>query len=168
MSTAIQPEAYIAVRNLVVIDFLVKRCKWCGAVIFNSPTKPRTFCDNNNVCCNAFSRSQHKSAGVKKLKLDHAAFEIVEAPVRYQLLVTDGKEKLRRTSLSKHARIPKFGKDLRPSGVSVATRRTQPDLIDINDRPGVSARDDAGYDNRASFVAPLKVKDHLPRPRIKK
>jgi hypothetical protein len=168
MSTAIQAESNIAVRNLYVIDYLAKWCKWCGAVIFDSSTKPRMFCDNNNVCCNAFSRSHRKPASAKKLKLDHAAFEIVERPVRYQLLVTDGKEKLRRPSLLKYARIPKFGKDLRPSGVSIATKRTQPDLVDVNDRPGVSARDDAGYDNRASFVAPLKVRDHLPRPRIKK
>lgn len=46
----------IAVRNLDVIDYLANTCKWCGEVIFNSSTKPRTFCNNNNLCCNNYSR----------------------------------------------------------------------------------------------------------------
>jgi hypothetical protein len=49
----------IAVRNSLVIDFLVKRCKQCGKEIFDSSTKPRKFCDNNNRCCMAYSRSVH-------------------------------------------------------------------------------------------------------------
>jgi hypothetical protein len=52
-----QVEADTTVRNLLVIDFLSKRCKWCGEYIFDSSTKPRKFCDNNNRCCNAYSRS---------------------------------------------------------------------------------------------------------------
>lgn len=53
-----QAELYpeIVVRNLDVIDYLSHNCKWCGEVIFNSSTKPRTFCDNNNRCCNNYSR----------------------------------------------------------------------------------------------------------------
>src|SRR5271169_5164305 len=47
------------------------------------------------------------------------------------------------------------------------TKRVGKDLVDELDRPGVSARDEVGYDNRANLVAPLKVKDKLPRPRKK-
>jgi len=43
-----------------VIDYLAKRCKWCGADVIDSPTKHRQFCDNNNVCCNAYSRAKKR------------------------------------------------------------------------------------------------------------
>jgi hypothetical protein len=53
-STAeLSPE--IPVRNLVV-DYLLKLCKWCGEEIVDSATKPRKFCNNDNVCCNNSSR----------------------------------------------------------------------------------------------------------------
>lgn len=52
-----QAEVEIAVRNLDVIDYLAHRCKWCGEHIFDSSTKPRKFCNNNNRCCMAYSRS---------------------------------------------------------------------------------------------------------------
>lgn len=48
-----------AVRNFF-IDYLAKRCKWCGADVEDSPTKHRQFCDNNNVCCNAYSRAKKR------------------------------------------------------------------------------------------------------------
>jgi len=44
------------VRNLDVINYLANSCKWCCEYIFDSSTKPRKFCDNNNVCCNNYSR----------------------------------------------------------------------------------------------------------------
>jgi hypothetical protein len=49
----------IAVRNLVV-DYLLQECKWCGEVIIDSSTKRRKFCNNGNVCCNAYSRDKKR------------------------------------------------------------------------------------------------------------
>lgn len=53
-----QAELYpeIHVRNLDVIDYLANLCKWCDVPIFDSFTKPRSFCNNGNVCCNNYSR----------------------------------------------------------------------------------------------------------------
>jgi hypothetical protein len=47
-------------------------------------------------------------------------------------------------------------------------QRVSPDLVNELDRPGVSARDKVGYDNRPTIVAPPKLKDKLPRPRKRK
>jgi hypothetical protein len=142
------------VRNLDVIDFLANRCRWCGEYIFDSATKPRRFCNNNNVCCNKFSRhggvtkavwdSQHLARiNAKKPVLDHPAFELVERPLRYEPrdFFKDGLKMFRHSaSPSAKVRIPKFGGGLQKNsdGVSITTKRTQPDLVNINDRPGVS------------------------------
>jgi len=142
-----------AVRNLDVIDFLANRCRWCGEYIFDSATKPRSFCNNNNVCCNKFSRhggvtkavwdAQHLARiNSKKLVADHPAFELVERPIRYQPRdFKDGRKMFRNSaSASAKVRIPKFGGGLQKNsdGVSVATKRTKPNDVEINDRPGVS------------------------------
>lgn len=68
MSTVPQAGVEIGVRNLHVMDFLIKRCKWCAKEIFDSSTKPRIFCNNNNVCCNAYSR--HKRNRDRSLGFD--------------------------------------------------------------------------------------------------
>jgi hypothetical protein len=56
----------IPVRNLDVIDYLSHKCKWCGAEILDSATKRRKFCNNDNVCCNAYSRDKKRREKVFK------------------------------------------------------------------------------------------------------
>lgn len=70
----------IAVRNLDVIDYLANDCKWCGEVIFNSSTKPRSFCDNNNRCCNNYSRRGVSSKVWEALKSAKNLLVLKDAP----------------------------------------------------------------------------------------
>src|ERR1700730_16066580 len=129
MSTAPQAGPEMVFRNLDVIDYLIKRCKWCNKEILDSSTKPRMFCDNNNSCCSSYSRKERNKVA-KRIVKDHAAFEIVERPMLYVMGEENniaGYEKpvqtFRRSVLSRATvRIPKFGGGLRPCGVSVATK----------------------------------------------
>ena len=101
--------------------------------------------------------------------IDHPAFELVEEPACLALY-NIGVEKdvigvdksvlkfLSSGSPSSNVRIPKFGRGLRPSGVSVQTKRTQPDHVDVNDRPGVSG--DGRY---TSPVNPFPSEEKLVR-----
>jgi hypothetical protein len=69
------------VRNLDVIDLLANYCKWCGECIFDSSTKPRMFCDNNNVCCNAYSRAK------KRGKAKRSSFAVCQARAKMWLRI---------------------------------------------------------------------------------